>query len=208
MGGDVSGDQDLRGQVGAVPDGDTRYCDRMGTADSGRGRGHAPRPGEHAVPNVARTSCREFHLAHRCAGAVGGDHRRHQRRSGERPRFGGCAVKDRTWEVSRFQGVVRRPGSQCASRHVGVGDLAPARKDNRADVFVVNGIPVAIVEHKDPKRPQRLAALTKSCHPAPALREGRTWLVAQAQLHNETHLIDYGSASPGTRNRKMLFRKQ
>ena len=65
----------------------------------------------------------------------------------------------------------------------------PARKGNRADVmFVVNGVPVAIVEHKNPKD-------------ADGIERGITQLrryecetpelVGTAQLVNVTHLLDY-----------------
>ena len=65
----------------------------------------------------------------------------------------------------------------------------PARKGNRADVmFLVNGIPVAIVEHKNPMD-------------ADAIERGVTQLrryeletpemMASAQLFNVTHLLDY-----------------
>ena len=65
----------------------------------------------------------------------------------------------------------------------------PARKGNRADVmFVVNGVPVAIVEHKNPTE-------------ADAIERGLTQLrryeietpelMGAAQLFNVTHLLDY-----------------
>ena len=65
----------------------------------------------------------------------------------------------------------------------------PARRGNRADVmFVVNGVPVAIVEHKNPTD-------------ADAIERGLTQLrryeietpelVGAAQLFNVTHLLDY-----------------
>ena len=65
----------------------------------------------------------------------------------------------------------------------------PARKGNRADVmFVVNGVPVAIVEHKNPTD-------------ADAIERGVTQLrryemetpemLGAAQLFNVTHVLDY-----------------
>ena len=65
----------------------------------------------------------------------------------------------------------------------------PARKSNRADVmFVVNGVPAAIVEHKNPTD-------------ADAIERGLTQLrryeletpelLGTAQLFNVTHLLDY-----------------
>ncbi|MBM4529952.1 hypothetical protein GS563_14100 [Rhodococcus hoagii] len=46
--------------------------------------------------------------------------------------------------------LLRLPGPECAARHLGVKIEPPARaKGNRADVmFVVNGIPVTIVEQQ------------------------------------------------------------
>jgi type I restriction enzyme R subunit len=64
-----------------------------------------------------------------------------------------------------------------------------ARKGNRADVmFVVNGIPVCIVEHKNPKDGDALER---------AVRQLRRYeletpeLIGSPQLFNVTHLIDY-----------------
>jgi len=65
----------------------------------------------------------------------------------------------------------------------------PARKGNRADVmFVINGVPVAVVEHKNPTD-------------ADAIERGLTQLrryeietpelIGAAQLFNVTHLLDY-----------------
>lgn len=80
----------------------------------------------------------------------------------------------------------------------------PARKGNRADVmFVVNGIPVAIVEHKNPKDRD---ALTKAVTQLRRYEKETPELVAQAQLHNETHLIDYWYGVTWNVNRKMLFK--
>ena len=65
----------------------------------------------------------------------------------------------------------------------------PARKGNRADVmFVVNGVPVAIVEHKNPTDAdaieQGVTHLRRYEHETPEL-------MGAAQLFNVTHLLDY-----------------
>jgi len=81
----------------------------------------------------------------------------------------------------------------------------PARaKGNRADVmFVVNGIPVTIVEHKNPKDRD---ALTKAVTQLRRYEMETPELLAQAQLHNETHLIDYWYGVTWNVNRRMLFK--
>lgn len=81
----------------------------------------------------------------------------------------------------------------------------PARaKRNRADVmFIVNGIPVTIVEHKNPKDRD---ALTKAVTQLRRYEKETPELLAQAQLHNETHLIDYWYGVTWNVNRRMLFK--
>lgn len=81
----------------------------------------------------------------------------------------------------------------------------PARaKGNRADVmFVVNGIPVTIVEHKNPKDRD---ALTKAVTQLRRYEMETPELLTQAQLHNETHLIDYWYGVTWNVNRRMLFK--
>lgn len=81
----------------------------------------------------------------------------------------------------------------------------PARaKGNRADVmFIVNGIPVTIVEHKNPKDRD---ALTKAVTQLRRYEIETPELLAQAQLHNETHLIDYWYGVTWNINRRMLFK--
>ncbi len=66
----------------------------------------------------------------------------------------------------------------------------PARaKGNRADViFVLNGIPVAIVEHKNPKDGD---ALTRGIKQLRRYEVETPELLAQPQLFNVTHLIGY-----------------
>ena len=65
----------------------------------------------------------------------------------------------------------------------------PARKGNRADVmFVVNGVPVAIVEHKNPKDADGIE------HGVTQLRRYEIEtpeLMGTAQIFNVTHLLDY-----------------
>ena len=65
----------------------------------------------------------------------------------------------------------------------------PSRKSSRADVvFVVNGVPVAIVEHKNPKTSdaiqQGIAQLKRYERETPEL-------MAVPQLFNVTHLLEY-----------------
>ena len=65
----------------------------------------------------------------------------------------------------------------------------PARRASRADVmFLVNGIPAAIVEHKNPKNRD---AIEKGLTQLRRYEEVTPELVAAAQLFNVTHLFDY-----------------
>lgn len=65
----------------------------------------------------------------------------------------------------------------------------PARKGNRADVvFVVNGVPVAIVEHKNPKDG---GALERAIKQLRRYEVETPELLASPQLFNVTHLLDY-----------------
>jgi type I restriction enzyme, R subunit len=64
-----------------------------------------------------------------------------------------------------------------------------ARKGNRADViFVINGIPVAIVEHKNPKDG---GALERAIKQLRRYEVETPELIGAAQLFNVTHLLDY-----------------
>lgn len=64
-----------------------------------------------------------------------------------------------------------------------------ARKGNRADViFVLNGIPVTIVEHKNPKDGD---ALERGIKQLRRYEVETPELLAQVQLYNVTHLIGY-----------------
>ena len=65
----------------------------------------------------------------------------------------------------------------------------PARKGNRADVvFAVNGIPVAIVEHKNPADKD---AIKRGITQLRRYQNETPELMTSAQLFNVTHLLDY-----------------
>ena len=80
----------------------------------------------------------------------------------------------------------------------------PARKANRADVmFVVNGVPVAIVEHKNPTDANAIEAgiiqLRRYEHETPEL-------MGAAQLFNVTHLLDYWYGVTWNLSRRFMAR--
>jgi type I restriction enzyme, R subunit len=80
----------------------------------------------------------------------------------------------------------------------------PARKGNRADVmFVVNGIPVAIVEHKNPKDGD---AITRAITQMRRYERETPELLAAAQLFNVTHLLDYWYGVTWSANRRDMAR--
>ncbi len=65
----------------------------------------------------------------------------------------------------------------------------PAHKGNRADLlFLVNGVPVAIVEHKDPKDRD---AIEKGITQLRRYERETPELLGAPQLFNVTHLLDY-----------------
>ena len=65
----------------------------------------------------------------------------------------------------------------------------PARKGNRADVmFVVNGVPAAIVEHKNPTDSDAIERGVTQLH---RYEIETPELMGAAQLFNVTHLLDY-----------------
>lgn len=65
----------------------------------------------------------------------------------------------------------------------------PARKGNRADVmFLVNGIPVCIVEHKNPKDGD---AIERGIKQLRRYEIETPELIAAPQIFNVTHLLDY-----------------
>ena len=80
----------------------------------------------------------------------------------------------------------------------------PARKGNRADVmFVVNGVPVAIVEHKNPKDGNAIE------HGVAQLRryeEETPELLVTPQLFNVTHLLEYWYGVTWNFNRRFMAR--
>lgn len=80
----------------------------------------------------------------------------------------------------------------------------PARKGNRADVmFVVNGIPVAIVEHKNPKDGD---AIERGIKQLRRYELETPELLAAPQLFNVTHLLDYWYGVTWNANRRDMAR--
>ncbi len=80
----------------------------------------------------------------------------------------------------------------------------PARKGNRADVmFVVNGVPVAIVEHKNPKDRD---AIERGVTQLRRYEIETPELVAAPQLFNVTHLIDYWYGATWNTSRRYMAR--
>jgi type I restriction enzyme R subunit len=78
------------------------------------------------------------------------------------------------------------------------------KKGNRADImFIINGVPVAIVENKNPKLPdamdQAIVQLRRYEHETPDL-------VIAAQVFNVTHLIDYFYGVTWNYTRQGVFR--
>lgn len=65
----------------------------------------------------------------------------------------------------------------------------PARKGNRADVmFLVNGVPVCIVEHKNPKDGDAIERAIKQLR---RYEQETPELIGAPQIFNVTHLLDY-----------------
>lgn len=80
----------------------------------------------------------------------------------------------------------------------------PARKGNRADVmFVVNGIPVCIVEHKNPKDGD---AIERGIKQLRRYEIETPELLAAPQLFNVTHLLDYWYGATWAANRRAMAR--
>lgn len=80
----------------------------------------------------------------------------------------------------------------------------PARKGNRADVmFLVNGVPVCIVEHKNPKDGDALERAVKQLR---RYELETPELLAAAQLFNVTHLLDYWYGVTWNANRRHMAR--
>ncbi|HVY29663.1 MAG TPA: HsdR family type I site-specific deoxyribonuclease [Polyangiaceae bacterium] len=80
----------------------------------------------------------------------------------------------------------------------------PARKGNRADVmFVVNGMPVCIVEHKNPKDGGALERAVKQLR---RYEIETPELLGSPQLFNVTHLLDYWYGVTWNANRRDMAR--
>ena len=80
----------------------------------------------------------------------------------------------------------------------------PARKGNRADVmFVINGVPVAIVEHKNPKDAD---AIERAVTQLRRYEIETPELIASPQLFNVTHLIEYWYGVTWNASRRRMTR--
>ncbi|MBA3341434.1 MAG: HsdR family type I site-specific deoxyribonuclease [Gemmatimonadaceae bacterium] len=80
----------------------------------------------------------------------------------------------------------------------------PARKGNRADVmFVINGIPVCIVEHKNPKDG---GAIDRGVTQLKRYETETPELIGAPQLFNVTHLLDYWYGVTWNANRRYMAR--
>ena len=80
----------------------------------------------------------------------------------------------------------------------------PARKGNRADVmFVINGIPVCIVEHKNPKDGD---AIDRGVTQLKRYEIETPELIGMPQLFNVTHLLDYWYGVTWNANRRFMAR--
>jgi type I restriction enzyme, R subunit len=80
----------------------------------------------------------------------------------------------------------------------------PARKGNRADVmFVINGLPVCIVEHKNPKDG---GAIERGITQLRRYETETPELIGTPQLFNVTHLLDYWYGVTWNANRRYIAR--
>ncbi len=80
----------------------------------------------------------------------------------------------------------------------------PARKGNRADVmFVINGVPVCIVEHKNPKDG---SAMERGVTQLRRYELETPELISAPQLFNVTHLLDYWYGVTWNANRRFMAR--
>ncbi|HET6568651.1 MAG TPA: HsdR family type I site-specific deoxyribonuclease, partial [Rhodothermales bacterium] len=80
----------------------------------------------------------------------------------------------------------------------------PARKGNRADVmFVVNGVPVCIVEHKNPKDG---GAIERGITQLRRYEKETPELIGAPQLFNVTHLLDYWYGVTWNASRRFMAR--
>ena len=81
---------------------------------------------------------------------------------------------------------------------------AAARKGNRADVmFVINGVPVCIVEHKNPKDG---GAIDRGVTQLKRYEKETPELIGMPQLFNVTHLLDYWYGVTWNANRRYMAR--
>jgi type I restriction enzyme R subunit len=79
-----------------------------------------------------------------------------------------------------------------------------SKKGNRADVmFLVNGVPVAIIENKNPKLPD---AMERAVVQLRRYQLETPELVTAAQVFNVTHLIEYFYGGTWNYSRKGIFR--
>ena len=80
----------------------------------------------------------------------------------------------------------------------------PTRKGNRADVmFVINGFPVCIVEHKNPKDG---GAIDRGVTQLKRYEKETPELIAAPQIFNVTHLLDYWYGVTWNANRRFMAR--
>jgi type I restriction enzyme, R subunit len=80
----------------------------------------------------------------------------------------------------------------------------PARKGNRADVmFLLNGVPVCIVEHKNPKDGDAIERAIKQLR---RYELETPELIGSPQLFNVTHLLDYWYGVTWNATRRFLAR--
>ena len=80
----------------------------------------------------------------------------------------------------------------------------PARKGNRSDVmFVVNGVPVCVVEHKNPKDG---GAIERGITQLRRYEKETPELLGAPQLFNVTHLLDYWYGVTWNANRRFMAR--
>ena len=80
----------------------------------------------------------------------------------------------------------------------------PARKGNRADVmFLINGVPVAIVENKNPKDRD---AIDRGIGQLLRYERETPELLGAAQLFNVTHLLDYWYGVTWNASRRFMAR--
>ena len=80
----------------------------------------------------------------------------------------------------------------------------PARKGNRADVmFVINGVPVALAEHKNPKDAD---AIERGITQLRRYERETPELMGSAQIFNVTHLLDYWYGVTWNLSRRFMAR--